>query len=127
MTRKTIVVVVAVTAMLLLACVYYFYDPSSVGWVWKCPIKALTGYDCPSCGNQRLVHALLHGRFVEAFYYNPFTMLTMPYVVAIMLTLGAKRGVLLKIKNIVQAPIALYIYCGLVCLWWILRNVVSFQ
>jgi hypothetical protein len=125
MTRKSIVVVVVVViAMLLLVCVYYFYDPSSAGWAWKCPMKALTGYDCPSCGNQRLVHALLHGRFVEAFHHNPFTMLSLPYLIPLMLTLKSNKGFPLKVRNVVQAPVALYIYAAAICVWWVLRNVI---
>jgi hypothetical protein len=43
----------------------------------RCPIKWLTGYNCPGCGITRMVHALLHGDVVGAFHYN-----------AVMLTLG---------------------------------------
>ena len=125
MTFKSIVVIViGVIAMVLLVCVYYFYDPSSTGWMWKCSMKALTGYDCPSCGNQRLVHAMLHGRFVEAFHHNPFTMLSLPYLIPLFLTLRSKKGIALKVRNVVQAPVALYIYAMAICVWWILRNVI---
>lgn len=125
MTRKSIVVVVVVViAMLLLVCVYYFYDPSSSGWAWKCPIKALTGYDCPSCGNQRMVHALLHGRFGDAFRYNAFTMVSLPYLIPLMLTLKSNKGFPAKVRKVVQAPVALYIYAAAICVWWVLRNVI---
>lgn len=124
MKRKIIVIALVVIGLLALVCLYYFFDPTSSGWAWKCPLKALTGYDCPSCGNQRLVHALVHGRIVEAFHYNPFTMLSLPYVIPLLLTLRSNKGFPLKVRKIVQAPVALYIYCGAVCLWWVLRNVI---
>ena len=36
-----------------------------------CPLHWLTGLDCPFCGAQRMVLALLHGNVVEAFWLNP--------------------------------------------------------
>ncbi|WP_413512695.1 DUF2752 domain-containing protein [Myroides odoratus] len=39
--------------------------------VVTCTIKEYTGLDCPGCGGQRAVASLLHGKFKEAFYYNP--------------------------------------------------------
>ena len=124
MNNKKIVVIWMVIAVSIVGCIYYLFNPSSTGWVWKCPVKAMTGYDCPSCGNQRLLHALLHGRIVEAFHYNPFTMLSLPYVIPLLLTLRSNKGFPLKIRRIVQAPVALYIYSGAICLWWVLRNVI---
>ena len=123
--KRKIFVVLAVIGLALLASIFYFYDPSSANWLLKCPIKTLTGYDCPSCGNQRLVHALLHGRIVDAFRYNAFTMLSLPYLIPLFLTLKSTKGFPLKVKNFVQAPIALYIYSAAVCVWWVLRNIIS--
>jgi len=37
---------------------------------WQCPIHATTGIYCPGCGGQRWLHALLQGRFEEAWHYN---------------------------------------------------------
>ena len=122
--KRKILIVLAVIGAILAANIFYFFDPSSSGWVIKCPFKAMTGFDCPSCGNQRLVHALLHGKFIEAFYCNPFTMLSIPYLIPVFLTLKSKKGFPLKVRNVVQAPIVLYIYAGLACVWWVLRNII---
>ena len=40
-----------------------------------CPFHYLTGWDCPFCGGQRMVWAMLHGRFGEAFLLNPVAFL----------------------------------------------------
>lgn len=44
------------------------------------PFKLLTGYDCPGCGSQRALHALLHGD-INAFAYNPLFIIAIPYVI----------------------------------------------
>lgn len=36
----------------------------------KCPIKSATGLNCPGCGSQRAVVALVTGHFRDAFRYN---------------------------------------------------------
>lgn len=36
-----------------------------------CLIKNFTGIPCPSCGSSRAVLAILHGNFIEAFFWNP--------------------------------------------------------
>ena len=51
----------------------------------KCLIKALTGYNCPFCGFQRSVLALIRGDFVDAFYYNPFIYIISPYLLLLVL------------------------------------------
>lgn len=39
-----------------------------------CPFKNLTGIDCPGCGFQRSVIALLKGEFISSFKLYPPTM-----------------------------------------------------
>ena len=45
---------------------YYFVNPVESNIAPKCPMKFITGYQCPSCGAQRAIHACLHGRIAEA-------------------------------------------------------------
>lgn len=35
-----------------------------------CSIKDYTGLDCPGCGGQRAIDALLKGKLKQAFYFN---------------------------------------------------------
>jgi hypothetical protein len=39
-----------------------------------CPFKNLTGVDCPGCGFQRSVIALLQGDVMQSFAYYPSTL-----------------------------------------------------
>ncbi|MCR5821282.1 MAG: DUF2752 domain-containing protein [Bacteroidaceae bacterium] len=43
-----------------------------------CPFHLLTGYNCPFCGAQRMVLALLQGQIAEAFWLNPALMIGAP-------------------------------------------------
>jgi hypothetical protein len=40
-----------------------------------CPFKKLTGIDCPGCGFQRSIIALLQGDVMQSFTYYPATLL----------------------------------------------------
>ncbi|KQS35219.1 DUF2752 domain-containing protein [Pedobacter sp. Leaf194] len=43
------------------------------GHLLSCPFKAQFGFDCPGCGLQRSVLALLKGNLVESFKFYPAT------------------------------------------------------
>ena len=40
-----------------------------------CPFKALTGIDCPGCGFQRSILALIQGDIAKSIYLYPATIL----------------------------------------------------
>ncbi|GAB3679179.1 DUF2752 domain-containing protein [Saccharopolyspora tripterygii] len=43
-----------------------------------CPIKLLTGFDCPGCGGTRMIFSLLHGDLPAALHHNAFALLVLP-------------------------------------------------
>ena len=45
---------------------------SSVLLRLECPIRALTGLQCPGCGSSRCISAIGGGDFVSALRHNPF-------------------------------------------------------
>ncbi|MBR1387269.1 MAG: DUF2752 domain-containing protein [Alloprevotella sp.] len=100
------------------------FDPTANAWAPKCLLHAATGLQCPSCGFQRAAHALLHGRFVEAWNYNWFLFLVLPYVAALVvgecLPGGPWRE---RIRAFTHHRYVLYAYLTLYFLWGILRNI----
>lgn len=40
-----------------------------------CPLKLITGWDCPLCGGTRMGAALMHGDVSGAFHYNPLALI----------------------------------------------------
>lgn len=115
-----IAMAVALAAAIVLL---YVFDPMSVGFSYRCPVKALTGLDCPGCGGQRAVHALLHFRVREAFAYNPFLVVVAIYLGGVVL-LGRLKGRKAERfrRIIVSRPVA-FIYLGLMILWTVVRNI----
>lgn len=54
---------------------FYFFDPATARGFWVCPFHRVTGWECPGCGGQRALHALLHGRLSESLRLNAFAVL----------------------------------------------------
>lgn len=106
--------------------VLYWLDPARYVFMPKCVFRMLTGWDCPGCGLQRAVHALLHGRFAEALQYNYFLLLALPYVLAVMymewFTNDEKH---LRLRRVLYHHHVLYAYVVLYLAWWVLRNVLG--
>lgn len=88
----------------------------------RCPFKWVTGFDCPGCGSQRALRALLAGHPMEAWLHN----LALPPVLLYLLTIlvlplcKGKRAD--RIYSILTSAAAIWILSAVVILWWILRN-----
>lgn len=76
---------VAAGAALAGAAYLYVHDPHS--HPLSCIYLMLTGFYCPGCGAGRASYALLHGRFAEAFCYNPLMVILLPLL---LLYIGAR-------------------------------------
>lgn len=87
----------------------------------KCPFRLLTGWQCPACGNQRALHALLHARWADAFAFNPFLILSLPYLVLLVVAalLRPRRP---RLYAAVAHHRVVMTYVALICLWWLARN-----
>jgi len=130
---KLLLVTLGIAGAAAIAALGYHFDPGA-GYRWwpPCGFQRLTGYHCPGCGGTRAVHALLHGRFGESFYYNP---LVLPMLV-IALSAGARWAWLARVRarpntppNTPPAPpsnanvflVAFGLLAGLLA-FWVLRN-----
>lgn len=78
--RKEAGLLVALVVAVIAAVVYGMFDPASSAYFPRCGFKVLTGYDCPGCGSQRALHALLHGDISAAWGYNAFLVALLPLV-----------------------------------------------
>jgi len=58
------------------------FDPNEGGYP-LCPLKALTGLDCPACGGLRCVHALTTGDVVGAMNQNLMAVIVLPIFAAL--------------------------------------------
>lgn len=111
--------VIAVIVLLFLALV----DPATTIFAPKCMFKYLTGYDCPACGIQRSLHALLNGDTVTALRYNYFLLISIPYFLAVAITTFWKADLIVKMGYYVQHPKVVRAILVLIIIWWIVRNI----
>lgn len=107
-----------------LIVLYFFIDPAQSPFAPKCLFHEITGYDCPGCGSQRALHALLHGKFSRAWSFNPFIFIIIPVAVALGL-IEAGRARFPRIYKKVYRPSTFILIIILIIGWTILRNIVG--
>ena len=56
----------------------YFHNPYE--YPLPCIFYVLTGFYCPGCGAGRASYSILHGRFADAFCYNPLMTILLPLI-----------------------------------------------
>ena len=113
--------IVVAAVVLTLGVAYYFIDPALHKWVPKCPFMLLTGWKCPGCGSQRVLHALTHGQIVEAFRQNALFIPAMLYVLAIIVSRRSPA-----IHNKITGKVAGWILFTVIIVFWITRNIFGF-
>lgn len=118
--RLRVLGVVAVIA-LFAGLLYWLFDPLQSPWMPRCIFKTLSGWDCPGCGSQRFIHAILHADFAAAWRANAMLCLLSPYMLFwgwIEADPSTAPG-LHRRMNSLPATITLL---SLLILWAILRN-----
>ena len=114
--------------MVAFGIILYFFNPESSIWFPKCPFYLLTGYQCPACGIQRAAYQLLHLHFKEAFNYNPFLVISVPYALLLVsVTWIVPQPKLSKLRAFCYHTITVRTYALLTAIWWIVRNIFSFS
>jgi hypothetical protein len=109
-----------VAIVIIAATILYLYNPTEVAIYPRCPLKMLTGYDCPGCGTLRALHALFRGNLGVAWHYNPALFFAVPIIVFFSFSRQYRRGTLAK--RIVESRITPWVIFVAIVLWWICRN-----
>ena len=119
---KRVAVIIVVTAVII---IYLILDPACSKWFPGCIFKSITGYECPGCGSQRVVHNLLNLRLKEAFKAKALLVILIPYIIVglifDLLRHGRSRSVHLP-GAIFFGKIAIIILIVTVILFTVIRN-----
>ena len=112
----------------ILAGIYLYsqYNPEEYLLFPKCPVYAITGYQCPGCGSQRAFHNLFHGNIGAAFTYNPLMILLIPYIllgVYIEYISDKTKPYILRLRNVFFGKWAVFVVFTVILTFTILRNV----
>lgn len=124
MTLKKVTAIVVLILIVALGVVYYYFDPSDTAWMPRCLWKTLTSTDCPGCGSQRMIHALVHGDISSALNANAFAVCMLP-VISFMIWLELTRKSHPRLYANVHHPLLIWLLAGVVLAWWILRNILG--
>jgi hypothetical protein len=95
----------------------YHYGPCAT-WIPPCLFHRLTGFSCPGCGMTRAFHAALHGRFVDAFQFNPLGVMML---VVLLVWVGLQIPAWLR-----DSPQPSHFKITPSALWWILGAVLAY-
>lgn len=123
--RKTLLWIVAALAGVAAILFYWHFDPLRTPLMPRCPFRLLTGWSCPACGNQRAMHALLHGYIAEAWHFNRFLILSIPYFAAVLWTSFSHSPRARRCRRFVQHPRVIMAFFWLTAIWWIGRNILD--
>lgn len=120
--RSLLYSLICILGLIILA-VLYRYNPSDYVWMPKCPTKLLFNIDCPGCGFQRAIHAILHGEIKKAFALNPFLFLAAPYaILAIACEFITNLKIKKRLSDIAESKYMRYGYVILFFIWFVIRN-----
>ncbi len=115
------IVVAAILLAITILCIYFYFDPSD-NFFPRCPFLSITGYQCPGCGSQRAIHALLHGDIASAWHFNAILLVFIP-VVVVLLIAELKREKWSRFYAKVNSRWMIWGAAIVLLIWWILRDI----
>lgn len=107
------------------AVFYYIVNPADSQLMPHCILKVITGVDCPACGSQRAMHALLHGHLAAALRYNLFMLYSVPYLIAVLWGYSRLLPGGAFMRRTAHSRTAMLTYIALFTAWWIIRNIIG--
>lgn len=120
MVKRRYKILIAIVLLLIAVCVYFYFDPSD-NLFPRCPFLLATGYQCPGCGSQRAIHALLHGDLASAWHYNAIFIVFIPIVI-LLLVAELRRTLAPRFYRAVNNRYTIWLSMIILVAWGIFRN-----
>lgn len=122
LTRSPIFWVAAGIVVAALIALYALVDPQTVHIFPPCVFKLVTGYDCPGCGSQRVLHSLLNADIPAAIHYNAYmTLFGLPLLILVFIA-WLLRGRYPRFYRFFSTPPVIAILIIVTMGWFIYRN-----
>ena len=119
--RRLAVIVATLATLVVIGSIYYYCDPAASRWFPRCPFLTLTGWQCPGCGSQRAVHALLGGDVAAAWRHNAALVVAIPLLILYLLGEMKRKSWPRFYALLNHSWVIIAILAAVVC-WWALRN-----
>lgn len=110
-----------VAAIAVTIAIYTLFDPAT-NFFPRCIFLQLTGVQCPGCGSQRAIHALLQGNIAAAWHHNALLVASIPAIVVMIISQIYKKQYP-KLYNALNSRIAIFAWTLIIVTWWIFRNI----
>lgn len=104
------------------AVIYLTICGTDTPWVPKCLFHSLTGLDCPGCGSQRAIAAATHGRWADAWNFNPALWVGL-CVAVLYICFPGRRVHRSRIERVLYSPAAYALIAMAIVAWAVWRNV----
>ena len=126
LSKRKYIIIAIIILLAMVVPIYYWFDPSQYDFMPKCLFKTFLHIECPGCGFQRALHALLHGDIQASLAFNPFLIISIPILIIACINeliithsqVSAKTIRLVKINKWI-----LHLYIVLYLAWFVIRNV----
>jgi hypothetical protein len=118
-------VVVAFLAIAVTSCIY---EPWAYGGPILCPMRAMTGLDCPGCGLTRSFCALAHGRLIQSVEYHclgPLFFAAMLAAIPLLVVEAIRRRKVHLFHRILFSTRVAYTLAAVLVMQWTVRMVLE--
>lgn len=123
MNRQNLIKAAAIFLVAAACLTIYLSLVHFTGFMPRCLFKLATGWDCPGCGSQRALMALLHGHPVEACSYNLILIPTIIYLLLLAIgKLWEENPRCGRMYKALTRPVMLLTIVVILIAWTVMRN-----
>lgn len=121
--RKRLMVMAGIVLVLTILCIYFYFDPTD-RFFPRCPFLSMTGLECPGCGSQRAIHAVLHGDFASVWQLNAALFVFVPLLILLFVAEVLGRRRVPRLYDALNSRYMIWATATFIIVWWVVRNLI---